>query len=75
MGFYHNKSTFCDANEAQSKHYYNLLIQLKAILPNGAKRLQDKFTFTQEDLSKIYLLPINGCMETYLRDFQYKELN
>ena len=74
MGFYHN-NTFFDASEARSKHYYNLLIQLKATLSNGAKRLQDKFTFTREDLSEIYLLPINVCMETYLRDFQYKVLN
>ena len=42
LGFYHN-NTFCDASEARSKHYYNLLLQLKATLPNGAKRLQDKF--------------------------------
>ena len=74
LGFYHN-NTFFDASEARSKHYYNLLIQLKATLPNGAKSLQDKFTFTREDLSEIYLLPINVCMETYLRDFQYKVLN
>ena len=73
MGFYHN--TFFDASEARGKHYYNLLIQLKATLPNGAKGLQDKFTFAQEDLSESYLLPINVCLETYLRDFQYKVLN
>ena len=37
LGFYHN-NTFFVASEARSKHYYNLLIQLKATLPNGAKR-------------------------------------
>ena len=74
LGFYHN-NTFFDASEARSKHYYNLLFQLKVTLQNGAKRLQDKFTFTREDLSEIYLLPINVCIETYLRDFQYKVLN
>ena len=73
LGFYHN--TFFDASEARSKHYYNLFIKLKATLPNGPKRLKDKFTFTREDLCEIYLLPINVCMETYLRDFQYKVLN
>ena len=36
LGFYHN-NTFFDASEARSNHYYNLLIQLKATLPNGAK--------------------------------------
>ena len=33
LGFYHN-NTFFDASEVRSKHYYNLLIQLKATLPN-----------------------------------------
>ena len=51
------------------------LFKLKATLPNDEKRLQDKFTFTRQGVCQIYLLPINVCMETYLRDIQYKVLN
>ena len=52
-----------------------MLIDLKATLPNGAKRLQQKFDVTRKDLSEIYLLPVEVCMETFLRDFQFKFLN
>ena len=58
--FYHNGMSF-DATLAKSKEYYNLLIQRKALLPKGAKRLQDKFNLDSELLSKIYLLPRNVC--------------
>ena len=64
-----------DVTLAKSKEYYNLLIQRKAVLPKGAKRLQDKFNLDSELLSKIYLLLRNVCVETYLRDFQFKVLN
>ena len=50
-------------------------LKLTAWVPNGAKRLHGKFTFTREDLSEIYLLPLNVCMVKYPRDFQYKVLN
>ena len=50
-------------------------LKLTASVLNGAKRLHGKFTFTQEDLSEIYLLPINVCMVKYPRDFQCKVLN
>ena len=45
-------------------------------MPKGAKTLQDKFTdIDSVSLSKIYLLSCNVCVETYLRDFQFKVLN
>ena len=64
-----------DATLAKSKAYYNLLIERKAVLPKGAKRLQDKFNLDSVLLSKIYLLSRNVCVETCLRDFQFKVLN
>ena len=75
LSFSHNSISF-DATLAKSKQYYNLLIQRKAVLPKGAKTLQDKFTdLDSVSLSKIYLLSRNVCVETYLRDFQFKVLN
>ena len=60
---------------AKSKQYYNLLIQLKATLPNAAKKLKDKFNIEYEGLSEVYLLRIKVCIEISLRDFQFKVLN
>ena len=75
LSFSHNSISF-DATLAKSKQYYNLLIQRKAVLPKGAKTLQDKFTdLDSVSLSNIYLLTRNVCVETYLRDFQFKVLN
>ena len=37
-----NFSTFFDVAMAKCKHYYSMLIELKATLPNAAKRLQQK---------------------------------
>ena len=37
----------------KSKQYYNLLIKLKATLPNAAKKLKDKFNIEYEDLSEV----------------------
>ena len=39
--YYHN--TFFDVVVAKCKHYYCMLIELKATLPDGAKRLQQIF--------------------------------
>ena len=74
LGFIHNDA-FYDVSLAKSKQYYNLLIKLKATLPNTAKKLKDKFNIEYEDLSVVYLLPIKVCIETSLRDFQFKVLN
>ena len=60
---------------AKCKHHYSILIDLKATLPNGAKRLQQKFNFTRKEPSEIYLLPKEVCTETFLKDFQFKILN
>ena len=60
---------FYDVSLAKSKQYYNLLIQLKATLPNAAKKLKDKFN------SRTIKVPIKVCIETCLRDFQFKVLN
>ena len=39
----------------KSKQYYNLLIQLKATLPNPAKKPKHKFNLEYEDLSEVTL--------------------
>ena len=65
LGFFH-KDAFYDVSLAKSKQYYNLLIQLKATLPNAAKKLKDKFNIKNEDLSEVYLLPLKVCIETYV---------
>ena len=69
------KDAFYDVSLAKSKQHYNLLIQLKGTLPNAAKKLKDKFNIKYEDLSEVYLLPLKVCIETFLRDFQFKVLN
>ena len=73
LGFFRNDA-FYDVSLAKSKQYYNLLIQVKATLPNAVKKLKDKFNIKYEDLSEVYLLPLKVCIETSLRDFQFKVL-
>jgi len=48
LGFFRNDA-FYDVSLAKSKQYYNLLIQLKATLPNAAKTLKDKLNMRHED--------------------------
>ena len=74
LGFYYN-NTFFDVAVAKCKHYYSMLIELKGTLPYGAKRLQQKVNVTRKELPEIYFLPNEICMETFLRDFQFKILN
>ena len=74
LGLFRNDA-FYDVSLAKSKQYYHLLIQLRATLPNAAKKLKDKFNIEYEDLSEVYLLPIKNCTETSLRDFKFKVLN
>ena len=74
LGFYDN-NTFFDATLAKSKGYYRFLIRLKATLPNSAKKLQSEFSIDATNLTMFYSLPKSVCLETYLRDFQFKVLN
>ena len=74
LGFYDN-NTFFDATLAKSKGYYRFLIRLKATLPNSAKKLQSEFSIDATNLTMFYSLPRSVCLETYLRDFQFKVLN
>ena len=74
MGFYDN-NTFFDATLAKSKGYYRFLIRLKGTLPNSAKKLQSEFSIDATNLTMFYSLPKSVCLETYLRNFQFKELN
>ena len=74
LGFYYNKMFF-DVTLAKSREYYKFLIQLKATLPKSASKLQDKCDIDSISLPNIYLLSRTVCLESYLRDFQFKLLN
>ena len=74
LGFF-RIDAFYDVTLVKCKQYYNFLIQLKVTLPNAAKKLKHKFNFEYDDLSEAYPLPIKVCIETSLRDFQFKVLN
>ena len=74
LGFYNN-NTFFDATLAKSKGYSRFLIRLKATLPSSAKKLQSEFSIDATNLTMFYSLPKSVCLETYLRDFQFKVLN
>ena len=49
-----NFSTFFDVAMAKCKHYYSMLIELKATLPNGAKRLQQKLNVRPSPFFFVY---------------------
>ena len=55
--------------------YYRFLIRLKATLPNSANKLQSEFNIDATNLTMFYSLPKFVCLETYLRDFQFKVIN
>ena len=74
LGFYDN-NTFLYASLAKSRGYYRFLIRLKATLPNSANKLQSDFNIDATNLIMFYSLPKLVCLETYLRDFQFKVLN
>ena len=74
MGFYDN-NTFFDATLAKSRGYYRFLIRLKATLPNSANKLHSDFNIDATNLTMFYSLPKLVCLETYLRDVQFKVLN
>ena len=71
LGFYDN-NTFFDVTLVKSRGYYRFLIRLKATLPNGANKLQSDFNIDVTNLTMFYSLPKLVCLETYLRDFQFK---
>ena len=47
----------------------------KSYITKRCKNLKDKFNINYEDLSEVYLSPINVCIETSLKDFQFKVPN
>ena len=74
LGFYDN-NTFFDATLAKSKGYYRFLIRLKATSLKSANKLQSEFNIDATNLTMFYSLPKLVCLETHLRDFQFKILN
>ena len=64
-----------DVTKRKSKPFYSLLLNKKAQLPNMAKRLQNDFNFTSDQLQQMFNLPHQVALEPYVKGFQYKVLN
>ena len=59
----------------KSKHFYSLLLNKKAQLPNMARKLQNEFNFKSAKLQQMFKLPHQVALEPYVKGFQYKVLN
>ena len=59
----------------KSKHFYSLLLNKKAQLPNMARKLQNDFNFMSDQLQQMVNLPHQVALEPYVNGFQYKVLN
>ena len=59
----------------KSKHFYSLLLNKKAQLPNMARKLENDFNFTSDQLQQMFNLPHQVALEPYVKGFQYKVLN
>ena len=64
-----------DVTKKKSKHFYSLLLNKKGQLPNMARKLQNDFNFTSEQLQQMCNLPHQVALEPYVKGFQYKVLN
>ena len=64
-----------DVTKKKSKHFYSLLLNKKAQLPNMARKLQNEFNFTSAQLQQMFNLPHQVALEPYVKGFQYKVLN
>ena len=67
------KDRVFDVTKKKSKHFYSLLNK-KAQLPNMAKKLQNDFNFTSDQLQQMFNLPHQVALEPYVKGFQYKVL-
>ena len=63
-----------DVTIKKSKHFYSLLLNKKAQLPNMARKLQNEFNFTSAQLQQMFNLPHQVALEPYVKGFQYKVL-
>ena len=59
----------------KSKHFYSLLLNKKAQLPNMARKLQNEYNFTSAQLQQIFNLPHQVALEPHVKAFQYKVLD
>ena len=64
-----------DVTKKKSKHFYSLLISIKAQLPSAARKLQNEFNLTTSQVEQVFNLPHKVALETYVKAFQYKVLN
>ena len=70
-----NSKKIFDLENYRCRHYYSTLIKFIYERPKKWVMLADKFDFTEEQLSKTYLLPFHVASEPYVRSFQYRVLN
>ena len=73
VNFKHNDIQF-DVYRSTCKHFYKLLIKIKAKLPNMSKKVISDFDISNS-LKEIYSLPQTVASETYIWSFQYRVLN
>lgn len=52
-----------DVTKKKSKHFYSLLLNKKAQLPNMARKLQNDFNFTSDQLQQMFNLPHQVALE------------
>ena len=64
-----------DVTKKKSKHFYSLLQNKKAQLPNMARKLQNEFNFASAQRQQMFNLPHQVALEPYVKGFQYKVLN
>ena len=73
VNFKHNNIQF-DVYRAKCKHFYKLLMTVKAKLANMSKKLISDFDISNS-LEEISSLPQSVASETYIWSFQYRVLN
>ena len=64
-----------DITKGNSKDCYNLHIREKALQPNIIQKLQSNFHFNSDHLKQICKLPHSIIVKSYVKAFQYKEIN
>ena len=70
-----NSKMIFDLENYRCRHYYSILIKFIYERPKKWGMLADKFNLTEEQLSKIYLIPLHVASEPYVRSFQYRVFN
>lgn len=70
-----NLKVVLDLENYICRNYYQHLIKRKYEKPKQWNKLCQEFDLTEDQLSRVYLLPFRVACEPYIRSFQYKVLN